>query len=80
MQGMIRGLGKFKAATWSLMLSLYCVCLPLGYLFGLHWDMGLPGLWLGMLIGLVLLTSFYLFLTLYKFDWNAIADGVYERS
>ena len=47
-QGVFRGTGQQDlAALWNF-VAYYIVGLPLGYVFGLKFDMGVEGLWEGM--------------------------------
>ena len=63
-----------------LIVCMYCICLPMGYLFGIHYELGLMGLWLGMVIGLIILASGYIYLGFFRFDWQKIAEEAEQRS
>ncbi|CDW76683.1 na+-driven multidrug efflux pump [Stylonychia lemnae] len=80
LQGMIRGLGRLSEATYGQLFCLYCICLPLGWLFGIHFKMGLSGLWWGMMIGLSLLALFYIYLVTLRFNWDEVAKDAKIRS
>ena len=58
----------------NLSLILYLICLyvlanPLSYILGITLDMGLNGIWLGILIGLALLAGLF-FIVVLKINWN----------
>ena len=55
----MRGLGKVRITSLTVLISYYGFTLPLAYLFAFHLSenketgkgMGINGLWLGLLIG-----------------------------
>jgi len=51
--GALRGVGDTRPAAWFNLLGYYGLGLPLGYYFAFHLGMGLPGLWWGLVIGLM---------------------------
>eukprot|EP00347_Sterkiella_histriomuscorum_P024571 403330654 len=79
-QGIIRGLGQFKEATFAIIFCLWFICLPSGWIFGIELGYGLPGLWFGMFIGMFFMSSFFIYLVTIRFDWNKIADEAQLRN
>ncbi|KAJ5780434.1 MATE efflux family protein, partial [Penicillium paradoxum] len=73
--GMLRGLGKQKIGGWTALVSYYVVGLPISFAcaFGLHWD--LPGLTLGVGVGLMLVTVIEL-----SYMRNIRWEGIVERA
>ena len=67
-------------AVYIIIFSFYVVGLPLGYLFGIYYGYGLNGLWAGMIVGIFILASSYLYLSLVYFDWENIANEAEERA
>ncbi|OAA47740.1 Multi antimicrobial extrusion protein [Metarhizium rileyi] len=70
--GLLRGIGKQSIGGPANLISYYVVSLPisLGLAFGLHWD--LEGLWMGVTIGLVLV-SVIEYTYLLKTNWHKAA-------
>lgn len=63
-----------------IIFSLWFICLPCGWLFGVHLNYKLEGLWFGMFIGLIIMLSFFIYLVTVKFDWEKIANDAKIRS
>jgi len=51
--GMLRGMGRPDAAALVNLLGYYVVALPLAYLACFSWQRGLPGIWLALAVGLM---------------------------
>ena len=51
--GMLRGMGRPDAAALVNLLGYYVVALPLAYLAGFTWQRGLPGIWMALALGLM---------------------------
>jgi MATE family multidrug resistance protein len=51
--GVLRGMGRPDAAALANLLGYYLVALPLAYLAGFVWQRGLPGIWLALALGLL---------------------------
>jgi MATE family multidrug resistance protein len=49
--GAVRGLGMLELATWMVLIAFYFVALPSAYLFAFPLDMGMLGLWWGVVAG-----------------------------
>ena len=67
-------------AVYIIIISFYVVGLPLGYLIGIYYGYGLNGLWGGMIVGIFILASSYMYLSLVYFDWEKIANEAEERA
>ena len=50
--GTLRGLGDVKVPSVVALLAYWVVALPLSYLLGFRLQLGAPGVWLGLLVGL----------------------------
>ena len=50
--GILRGLTDVKIPTAITFISYWVICLPVGYVFGFTLNMGVVGVWIGLLIGL----------------------------
>lgn len=55
--GMLRGMGRPDAAALANLLGYYVVALPLAYLAGFSWQHGLPGIWMALAVGLMVVAS-----------------------
>lgn len=80
LQGVFRGIGKQLFAFYMIVVSFYIIGLPLAYLIGIYWGMGLDGLWIGLAIGVSVLALSYIYLCKFYFNWQKIADDAWERS
>ena len=78
--GFARGLGKFGLVTFSILITYYFVAIPLELLFAFYFDLGLIGLWIGLMCGLFLYSCYLQYLLSFKFDWYQIAREVKERN
>jgi MATE family multidrug resistance protein len=56
----------------------YVVGVPLGYLFGFYFDLGVKGIWSGMLCGTVMQTLILLWVT-FRTDWKKEVDEAAKR-
>lgn len=50
--GLLRGLGRPDAAALANLLGYFAVGLPLSYLLGFRFNLGLAGIWMGLVAGL----------------------------
>lgn len=69
--GILRGMGDVRMPTVITMLAYWILGLPVGYWLGIHLEMGVQGVWLGLLLGL-LTASILLF-----FRFQARTKGMY---
>ncbi|KAL2635847.1 hypothetical protein R1flu_007326 [Riccia fluitans] len=77
LSGILRGSGQQWAGSIVNNLALYGVSLPLAYVFGVKMQMGLQGLWLGMMTGVILQLVGQFGLT-GKTDWEYQATRALE--
>ncbi|SEJ28211.1 multidrug resistance protein, MATE family [Dyadobacter koreensis] len=56
--GLLRGIKDVKAPTILIAIAYWVIGLPTGYILAFHFDMGAPGIWLGLIIGLTLASVF----------------------
>jgi MATE family multidrug resistance protein len=59
--GCLRGLGDVKIPTLITFLAYWAIAIPLGYLLGFVYSLGLDGVWWGLLSGLSVSAIFMLF-------------------
>lgn len=52
--GILRGLSDIRIPTIITFVAYWVICLPLGYLLGLHTELGVTGVWIGLSTGLIL--------------------------
>ncbi|MFA6277198.1 MAG: MATE family efflux transporter [Pedobacter sp.] len=51
--GVLRGIGDVNMPTFITFLSYWIIGIPLGYLLGFHFGMGVRGIWYGLTFGLL---------------------------
>jgi MATE family multidrug resistance protein len=78
LHGVIKGLGKQQIASIIALIILYPINIPLAYLFGFVWELGLYGLWYSQMISVFLMGMSYICVILY-YDWQLIADKTIEN-
>lgn len=76
--GILRGQGRQQLGSYLNLVSYYGVALPLAFVFAFHLDLGLPGLLLGLVFG-VLVLSIAEFVCILKSDWVHILLSSEER-
>ena len=59
--GALRGLGDVRIPTVVVIVAYWIVGLPLGYVLGFTFKLGIEGVWYGLLIGLTFVAIFLLF-------------------
>lgn len=52
--GALRGMEDVRIPTWITLFAYWFMALPLGYLLGFTFDMGISGIWWGLLTGLTI--------------------------
>ncbi|CDW81989.1 na+-driven multidrug efflux pump [Stylonychia lemnae] len=77
--GSIRALTKFNLAVLGGFIAFYVFACPLGSLFALYFKLGVPGLWLGLIMGQFIVVSYFQYLLSWGFDWEQIIQKSYER-
>jgi len=78
LQGPIRAMGKQGIASVLCLASYYIVALPLALVFCFFLEMGIAGLWLGMIFGIFLQSVAYALIVIFS-DWQQVADESAER-
>lgn len=71
-QGIIRGMGKQKAASITNIVSCYLVALPLGSYCAFNLGYGIQGLWMGLVINVIIQSSIFQ-LVIFTSNWGLIA-------
>lgn len=51
--GVLRGLGDVNMPTFITFLSYWVIGIPIGYVLGFHFGMGVEGIWYGLIFGLL---------------------------
>lgn len=51
--GVLRGVGDVNLPTFITFLSYWAIGIPLGYLLGIHFGLGVKGIWYGLTFGLL---------------------------
>lgn len=77
--GVMRGLSRQASSSIISLLSYYVFSLPLQYLFGFYFNLGVTGLWMGQMFSAAFHMFSQLYLTYKHYDWNQIAKEAYER-
>ena len=72
MGGVIKATGVQGLASIASIVCRIFISLPLGYLFGVHLNYGLSGLWVGYGISSLILGGLYSWI-LIKLDWVDVA-------
>jgi MATE family multidrug resistance protein len=52
--GGLQGAGDTRGTMWVIIIAMWCIRLPLAYLFALIFDYGATGVWLAMIISMML--------------------------
>ncbi|ANZ77255.1 BA75_04294T0 [Komagataella pastoris] len=73
--GVLRGQGRQKIGGFLNLFSYYVVALPIAWYCGFHLGMQLLGLWYGMVIALILVSTSETF-----FIWLSDWDGIIQQS
>ena len=77
-QGIIKAIGYQKNASIIVCISMWVVALPCTLIFGFYFKMRLKGLWLGFLVGEVLISIAYSFIIL-SVDWTKTTEDALIR-
>ncbi|KYP13377.1 MAG: MATE family efflux transporter [Flavihumibacter sp. CACIAM 22H1] len=59
--GLLRGIKDVKVPTLLIGIAYWVIGIPLGYLFGFHFEMGAKGMWIGLIAGLSFASLFLVF-------------------
>ncbi|KAH3666736.1 hypothetical protein OGAPHI_003185 [Ogataea philodendri] len=68
---LLRGQGKQRAGSLMNFIAYYVVAVPLEVLLGFYFNLGVTGLWIGMLIGVFVLSSMEVYLVA-STDWHDV--------
>ncbi|KAI9526826.1 hypothetical protein NQZ68_035576 [Dissostichus eleginoides] len=77
--GIFLGTGKQKIPAVANFLGYYCIALPIGITLTFVAKIGIIGFWLGLLICVVLLSTFYT-IVIFKLNWKTITEEAVERA
>lgn len=69
-QGFLRGLGVYNHALATVLISFYCLTIPLAYYLGIVKGMELFGIWLALATGQFTVCSMYMYLSHFFYDWK----------
>ncbi|WP_035332995.1 MATE family efflux transporter [Dyadobacter crusticola] len=56
--GLLRGIKDVKTPTLLIGIAYWVIGIPVGYLLAFHFNMGAPGMWLGLIAGLTVASGF----------------------
>jgi MATE family multidrug resistance protein len=59
--GLLRGIKDVKIPTLLIGIAYWVIGIPLGYLFGFHFEMGAKGMWIGLIAGLSFASLFLIY-------------------
>ncbi|KAK3680742.1 mate-domain-containing protein [Podospora appendiculata] len=77
--GLLRGIGRQEFGGYANLVCYYLVALPVSFGLGFGLDWRLPGLWIGVTIGL-LLVSIVEYWFIYQSDWDLVAKEAENRN
>ncbi|KAJ9161896.1 MATE efflux family protein [Coniochaeta hoffmannii] len=77
--GLLRGIGRQEIGGYVNLAAYYLVALPISFGMGFGLDMKLTGLWMGVTVGL-LLVSIIEYWVIYRADWNRSVDEAQQRN
>ena len=77
--GAVRGLGLLELATWMVLFSFYFIALPGAYIFSFPMNMGMVGLWWGVVAGAITEIVLYVIILRFVCDWRKLAVKISEE-
>lgn len=77
--GLIRGLYHSKLITVGGFIGYFIVALPMSVICAFHLNMGVYGLWLGLIFGSMFLCLYYKWLLQLHIDWDETTRVAVER-
>ena len=77
--GAMRGLSMQGHAAIASIVAYYVIGLPLAYLFGLHMQYEVKGLWMGQFLGAAVHCASVLYLVYKHYNWREIAKETHDR-
>jgi Na+-driven multidrug efflux pump len=78
--GLIRGLVNTKLITLGGLIGYFCISLPCAIILGFKFELGVYGLWTGLIFGSVFMCIYYKVLISYYFDWDVLSEKAMERN
>jgi MATE family multidrug resistance protein len=79
MSGVLRGLGRQNIGAAAGFIAYYVIGIPLSLVFGFYFDMGLWGVWLGMTLGMFVVSFVMMPYLYFAVDWNTECDKAAQR-
>ncbi|KAL1835522.1 hypothetical protein VTJ49DRAFT_6540 [Mycothermus thermophilus] len=77
--GLLRGIGRQEFGGYANLVCYYVVALPISFGLGFGLDWKLPGLWIGVTFGL-LIVSLAEYWFMWRVDWNQVVREAEERN
>jgi MATE family multidrug resistance protein len=77
--GIIRGLVQTKLTTIGGLIGYFCISLPLACIFAFKYELGVFGLWIGMIFGSFFMAIYYKWLLDHYFDWEKLKEEAAAR-
>ncbi|CDR45625.1 CYFA0S19e01090g1_1 [Cyberlindnera fabianii] len=78
--GCMRGQGLQKIGGMITLFAFYVIGIPCSYYLCFHFEMGLKGLWAGIIIGLVCISCLQLYTVFIGSNWEKIVDAAKNRN
>lgn len=76
--GVLRGQGRQKVGSILNLVSYYAIALPVGYFMAFQWNLGISGLWIGLILGVFALAASQIY-CIFHSDWDQIIIDTYNR-
>ena len=70
--GVMRGIGMQKICTYIVFVAFYGVSMPIAYVMGKKYGLGLKGIWLGAIGGTITEIGIYLFSFAFLLKWDTL--------
>jgi multidrug resistance protein, MATE family len=77
--GAVRGLGMLELATWMVLFAFYFIALPAAYLLTFPLNMGMPGLWWGVVAGSLAEIVLYVLILRFFCNWKSLAIKISQE-
>lgn len=78
LQGVIRALDVQKTASYISLAAFYLAAIPIACVLVFVCDMGVAGLWIGMIVGISLQAIFYTRLVV-RTNWQEVSEAAEKR-
>jgi len=76
--GIIRGMGYQNYGTPTCIFGYWVIALPISYILGFYYDLGMLGIWLGMPMGVLVIAIIFLCI-IYTTDFDKLSKEVIQR-